>query len=155
MPLSGFAPTVLAAVVVGATEGIIVGGTAGVAAKAKNGPQAAGFELTVGRLAEAGAEANAARLLILDATKCNMAKLRRGEALEDKDAQLTSRDSAYAAVLCNRAARRVFETAGARSIYRGNALQRVFLDITAASMHAALNWDKIAVAYGRSSLSSL
>lgn len=151
MPLSGFAPPVLAAVVVGATEGMVSNFTASVAAKSQSGATAPpGVELTLSRIAESAAEANAARLLILESTKANMAKLRRRETLSDRDAQITSRDSAFATVMCNRAARRVFEAAGARNIYLNTSLQRVFRDITAASMHAALNWDKISVAYGRS-----
>jgi alkylation response protein AidB-like acyl-CoA dehydrogenase len=150
MPLSGFAPTVLAAVVVGAAQGMVEAYTDGAVTKAQAGSSPPGHELALSRIAESAAEATAARLLILESTKANMAKLRRGERLNDKDGQATSRDSAFAAVLSNRAARRIFEASGARNIYQGSAIQRTFRDISAASMHAALNWDKISVAYGRS-----
>lgn len=148
MPLSGFAPTVLAAVLVGAAEGMVEAFSGFVAAKNGSGPQA-GVDLTLSRLAESAAEVAAARLLILERTRANMAKLRAGEKLNERDAQITSRDGSYATVLCNRAARRIFEAAGARSIYRSSPLQRFFRDISCAASHAALSWDKTSVAYGR------
>jgi alkylation response protein AidB-like acyl-CoA dehydrogenase len=148
MPLSGFAPTVLAAVIVGAAEGIVDLFAGEVAAKSGKaaGP---GSELALARIAESAAEAAAARLLILDCSKANMATLRAGNRLSDIDAQVTARNSAYATLLCRRAASRVFEASGARSLYRDSRLQRVYRDITSASAHAALSWDKISVAYGR------
>jgi 3-hydroxy-9,10-secoandrosta-1,3,5(10)-triene-9,17-dione monooxygenase len=152
MPLSGFAPTVLAAVLVGASEAMLELFTSSVSAKARGGAAVPGLELALSRIATSSAEINAARLLILESTKANMAKLRMGGKLADYDAQSTARDSSYAAVLCSRAARQLFEASGARGIYRTSPLQRLFRDVTSAATHAALNWDKISVAYGRNAL---
>jgi hypothetical protein len=57
--------------------------------------------------------------------------------------------TAYACLMVRRAAARLFEASGAHGIYLSNAVQRAFRDIYTSTVHAALNWDRHALAYGR------
>ena len=79
-----------------------------------------------------------------------MAKLEADQPLADEDARLTERDGVYAAVLAKRAAMRVFEATGGRSLALSNHMQRAFRDVFAAGSHVALNWDRVSANYGRS-----
>lgn len=149
MPLSGYAHTALAAVIVGATEEMVDIFADFLRSKAQAGDMP-GQDIVHARISLCAAEAKAARALILDQVRANMAKLHRDVPLGEPDALATGRDGAYAALLCDQAARRAFKSGGARSLYRSSLLQRFFRDITSAAAHGGLNWDRAAIAYGRS-----
>ena len=91
----------------------------------------------------------AARLLILDAVRSNMALLRSGADLTAADGTRCMHQASYACVLASRAATRLFEACGVHGIYLSNMMQRAFRDIHASAVHAAINWDRNALNYGK------
>lgn len=101
------------------------------------------------RLAEAAAEVSAARLLLLTSARAFMSVLEAGRNLTECDALPIERDGTYAAVLAKQAAMRVFEATGGRSLSLSSPMQRQFRDVIAAGSHIALNWDRVALDYGR------
>jgi len=52
-------------------------------------------------------------------------------------------------MLCNRAARRLFDAAGAHAVKRSTPLQRFTRDIDAAVHSGVLTWDPTGEQYGR------
>jgi alkylation response protein AidB-like acyl-CoA dehydrogenase len=148
MPVLGYANTALCAVCVGTAEGLVAAFGDGLRGRYKD-PLPHGAENQLTRLAEAGAEVRAARLLVLAAARGFMAKLAAGETLAESDAATTGRDASFAAVLARRAATRVFEATGGHGLFHGNRLQRGFRDVFAGTAHIALNWDRASASYGR------
>jgi alkylation response protein AidB-like acyl-CoA dehydrogenase len=102
------------------------------------------------RLAEAAAQMEAGRALLIEAARryCNIAA---GDATPLDKAQ-GRRDVAYGAQLCRRAANTLFELAGASNIYDSSDIQRLWKDSNAAAAHATLQWDGPALTYGRALL---
>jgi len=89
------------------------------------------------RLAEASAEVDAARTVVLAAA--DILDINPAPA-----AFMTTRilrDAAFAARLCNQATRRLFEAAGASELHDSRPLQRIFRDVTAGCAHARLQWE--------------
>ena len=148
MPLIGFSLLALASVV-GMAECMVEEFSALLKARATAGRPQAGGDAPLARLAEASAEAQAARLMVMDAATANMAKLTAGGTLGSDDQIVSRRNGAYAAILSRRAASRLYEAAGAHEIYLGGHMQRCFRDIYAATAHTGLSWDRTAVEYGR------
>ena len=148
MPMIGFSLLALAAVVVGVAECMVEEFTDLLKARAAGGSRP-GSDALHSHLAEAAAEAKAARLLVLEAAKSNMAKLADGKPLDDDDKIMTRHNGAFAATLARRAATRLFEVAGAHEIYLSSHMQRCFRDVYAATAHTGLGWDRVAVEYGR------
>lgn len=134
---------------VGAAEGLVEDYGAFLRARHKSGAPMPTMESQQTRLAEAAAEARAARLLLLVGARGFMSRLEAGHNLTIEDATPVERDGCYAAVLAKRAATRLFEATGSHTIFEGNRLQRSYRDIVAAASHVALNWDKGAIDYGR------
>ena len=97
------------------------------------------------RLAEASAEVDAARLVVLDAADA----LDRESAPDNRLTARIMRDTAYAAKLCNQASHRLFESAGGSALHDSNQLQRIFRDVTAGCAQARLHWDAQAEPYAR------
>lgn len=149
MPMIGFSLLALAAVVVGIAEAMTAGFADHIGARAASGRLRPGAEAMPVRLAEAVAETRAARLLVLDAARANMARLEAGGRLDEDDAAVSRRDGAFAARLARRAAARLFEGTGGHGVYAGSHLQRSYRDILAAGAHAGLSWDAAAAGYGR------
>lgn len=152
MPMIGYSLLALASVIVGVADAMVDDFAEYLEARAKRGRMRPGSEALPARLAEASAEARAARLLVLEAARANMAKLARGERLGDADAAVTRRDGAFAVVLARRAAARLFEGTGGHGVYLGSHLLRSYRDILAAGAHAGLSWDAAAAEYGRNRL---
>jgi alkylation response protein AidB-like acyl-CoA dehydrogenase len=149
MPMIGYSLLALASVVVGMAECMVEAFTGLVETRAASGQPRPGGDAPFARIAEAAAEAQAARLLILDAAGTNMAKLSLGKALGADDQLVSRRNGAYGAALARRAATRLYEAAGAHEIYLDGHMQRCFRDIYAATAHTGLAWDRTAVEYGR------
>lgn len=149
MPMYGFSFLALTSVPVGAVEAMTLEFGKYVGERAGRAKGAAVVPHLQSRLTEASVEARAARLLVLDAARENMAKLRAGDRLTAADAARTSRNGAYAAMLARRAASRMFEASGAHGIYLPGFMERTFRDVHAATVHAGLNWDAATVKYGR------
>jgi 3-hydroxy-9,10-secoandrosta-1,3,5(10)-triene-9,17-dione monooxygenase len=143
MPLLGFAQLALCSVPVGTALGMVEDFAANIGA----GP---GSEIVSERLSEAAAETRAATLLVLDSARRNMERLSAGATLDETDAALTMRDSAYAMILAKRAAARLFESSGGRGQYLSAPIQRAFRDIQTCASHGSLNWPRSALRYARS-----
>jgi 3-hydroxy-9,10-secoandrosta-1,3,5(10)-triene-9,17-dione monooxygenase len=101
------------------------------------------------RLAESSAEIDAVRVLM-------RRNLRQLIDWANADAEIPvserlriRRDITFGGMLCNRAARRLFEAAGAHSIKRSAPLQRFARDAEAAIHSGALTWDSTGEQYGR------
>lgn len=101
------------------------------------------------RVAEAGAQIDAARLLLLKGF---------GESLRLAEAQIVPsvtdklrwrRDGTYAAVLASTAGTSLFRAAGGNAIRLSNPMQRHMRDINAAMGHFHVNWDANSAAFGR------
>jgi alkylation response protein AidB-like acyl-CoA dehydrogenase len=139
----------LASVPVGVAQGMVEDFARFVAERAARKPAPPALEALYARVSESAAEVKAARLLILDAASTNMRKLAAGGRLAEADGTHGMHQTAYAAQLVRRAAARLFEASGAHGIYLSNGMQRAFRDIYTATVHAALNWDRHALAYGQ------
>lgn len=149
MPIFGFTNLALSSVPVGVAEAMIDEFAGFVARRASRNPAPPALEALYGRLAESAAEVKAARLLIQDSAKGNMAKLAAGARLDAADGTRGMQQGAYAGVLARRAAARLFEASGAHGIYLSNVMQRSLRDVFASTAHAGLNWDRHALHYGR------
>jgi alkylation response protein AidB-like acyl-CoA dehydrogenase len=101
------------------------------------------------KVAEAAAETNAARRILLD----NCARITELAVEKDSPALLeTARlrsEVAYAARLTRNAVDRLYEAGGSSALYLSSPIQRTFQDMHAATAHGALNWDSAASVYGR------
>jgi alkylation response protein AidB-like acyl-CoA dehydrogenase len=151
MPALGFAQLALAAVPVGVALGMVddfkhfIRGRAGAA-------PALGAELLHERFAEAGAEAKAASLLLIDTARQNTDLLKAGKALGEADAARSSRDGAYAVAMARRAAMRLFEVTGGRGLHLTQPLQRAFRDVMGGAAHGSLSWQRGALRYAQYAL---
>ncbi len=152
MPIIGFTGTVLVSVNIGAAMGMVREFETMLRERTGSGPAKPGLEDMQSRLAEAGAETDCARLLILDTARRNTARLAAGEKLDEADASVTARNSAYAAKLAKQAASRLFEVSGGSGLNQANHLQRAFRDVYAGTAHGTLNWGRSAVRYGNNIL---
>ncbi|MGE3245825.1 MAG: acyl-CoA dehydrogenase family protein [Beijerinckiaceae bacterium] len=148
MPIIGFTGSVLVSVPVGVAMGMVRDFETMLRERFGSGPAKPGLEDMQGRAAEAGAEVEAARLLILETGRRNMAKLRAGHLLDESDAATTARNSAYAAKLAKQAATRLFEVTGGSGLGNANHFQRSFRDVYAGTAHGTLNWGRSANRYG-------
>lgn len=102
---------------------------------------------TLTRIAEASAQIDAARALLLDtARRFCFIPAAEATALDKAECR---RNVAFATQLCRHAANSVFEAAGASNLYEGSDLQRLWRDSNVASMHHGSMWDVHGLAYGR------
>ena len=148
MPIIGFTGTVLVSVCVGVAMGMVRDFEAMLKERYGAGPAKPGLEDLQMRAAEAGAEIACARLLVLDTARRNMAALRSGKRLDEGDAGLTARNSAYAARLAKQAATRLFEVTGGSGLSLAGHFQRSFRDVFGGAAHGTLNWGRSAARYG-------
>jgi alkylation response protein AidB-like acyl-CoA dehydrogenase len=102
---------------------------------------------TLLRIAEASAQIDAARALLLDTAR-RFCFIPAAEATSLDKAECR-RNVAYASQLCRHAANSVFEAAGASNLYEGSELQRLWRDSNVASMHHGSMWDVHGLSYGR------
>ena len=149
MPNFGFAQTALASVVIGAAKGAISDFTMLMKTEKVRGKPMADIHSMQLRLAEASAQAESARLLVLGTARENMAKLSTGAKLMLGDLARNRRNSAYGVDLSKRAVNSLLEVTGTAGLYLENDIQRAFRDINAASGYYPLSWDLNATIYGR------
>ena len=100
-------------------------------------------------VAEAAAEIDCARQLMLRDCRESMAAMREGRTLTMLERARGRRDQAYMVALCRRAVDRLFTAAGGGGIFLDNEMQRKFRDMHAISGHMALNWDIAGTTFGR------
>ena len=97
------------------------------------------------KLAEASAEVDAARSIVVAAADL----LDTNPTPDKRTTSKISRDTAFAAKLCNAATRRLFESSGGSALHQKNTMQRIFRDVSAGCNHAQLSWERLAAAHGR------
>jgi 3-hydroxy-9,10-secoandrosta-1,3,5(10)-triene-9,17-dione monooxygenase len=103
-------------------------------------------------IAEAAAEIDCARTLVIRDCAEAMAAMREGRPLTMQERARNRRDQGYAGKLCRNAVERLFGTTGAHGIFLDNAAQRKLRDMYAVSGHISGNWDLGGTAYGRVAL---
>ena len=100
------------------------------------------------RIAESWAEIQSAELLVQDITRIFDTALAKREPFDiDTRIEVKWRAS-YAIRLCRRAADRLFDAAGANSIYDRSALLPLVQSLHTASHHAAADFDNSATSFG-------
>lgn len=149
MPHLGFAQTAHASVAVGSAKGAVARFTELLQTQKSKGRALGEVQALQIRLAEASAESESARLLVLAAARENMARLNAGHKLMLGDLARSRRNSAYAAKLSMPAAQRLFEGIASAGLSIDPHLQRTFLDIAAIEANVTLNCDANATIYGR------
>jgi len=100
-------------------------------------------------IAEAAAEIDCARMLMIRDLQESMAVMTAGGMLSLDHKARNRRDQAYVGKLCRRAVDRLFALAGSRGMYLDHAAQRKFRDICAVSSHISTSWDIAGTVYGR------
>ena len=141
----------LAAPLVGIAQGAVDEFTARLRGTSGPGRTAESVPLQL-RLAEAGAEVDAARTLHRHAVREMIDRAAAGETFSDADRARYRRDKAFLTRLCVQAVNRLFEAGGARAIVDADPLQRFHRDAHAVSHHANLAWDAAAEGFGRVAL---
>jgi alkylation response protein AidB-like acyl-CoA dehydrogenase len=101
------------------------------------------------RLAESSAEVDAARLLMRRNLRQLIDWAEAGVEISLSERLRIRRDITFGGMICNRAARRLFDAAGAHSIRRDVPLQRFTRDVDAAVHSGVLTWDPTGEQYGR------
>lgn len=104
------------------------------------------------RLAEASAEVDAARLMMMSDCRWLLDTARAGGQITLADRFRVRRNMALISRLSSDAANRLFQPTGGRAIANGNVIQRFFLDTLAAAHHATLPGDRLFENYGKLAL---
>ena len=99
-------------------------------------------------IADAAAELDCARLLIMRDTSGAMAAMREGRALTIQEKARNRRDQAYAGRLCKSAAGKLHGLAGGGAIFLGHAIERKFRDVHAVVNHFIQSWEIAGTTYG-------
>lgn len=116
------------------------------------GPSLAEVQSMQLHVAEAAAEIDCARTLVMRDCAEAMAAMREGRPLTLQERARNRRDQGYAGKLCRGAIERLFGTTGAHGIFLDNAAQRKLRDMYAVSGHISGNWDMGGTVYGRVAL---
>lgn len=146
-------PFSLAAAVVGAGEGALrlfiemVSGR-----NSKFGAKVAEFQSIQLRIAEAAAELDAARRMILGDLRETHEALESADEVPVEMRARNLRDMAFAPVLAKRAVDRLFYASGAESLDLDNDMQRYYRDVNAGAQQICLNWDANGTVFGRIAL---
>ena len=117
-----------------------------------SGRMMADYPTVQARMAEAGANVDAARRILLGSCADIMADAAREEAPALLEKVRLRRDAAFAAQLCRRAVDLLFDACGGSALFLSHPAQRSLRDIRAACAHITLNWDAAASLYGRVAL---
>ena len=149
LPRHATVPFSLAAPLVGIAERALQSFVQGMRERSPGDRRAAQEGAIHVRVAQAAAEIDAARALMLRDCREAMEIVRGGERLSIEQRARNRRDIAYVAYQCTRALDRLFASAGAGSIFLDSEAQRLLRDIHAAGQHIALSWDVAGSTYGR------
>lgn len=150
MPFSSLAPFSIVGAPLGMAKGLVerFAATLGKSLAEAEPLLVAEQSATLARIAECSATIDAAlALVIADAEMIDRAK--QPEEITCLRQQQIPRNWAFAVQTARRAANRMFEAAGGSAIYDGDATQRMFRDVNAASQHFAFTWDRAMTNYGR------
>jgi alkylation response protein AidB-like acyl-CoA dehydrogenase len=121
------------------TRGAVVGGNRAMAE----------FTTVQGRVAEASACIDAARLLMFRDLAEAQATVERGEPMSADLRLRNRRDQAFCVRLLVQAVDAVFLAAGGQGLFLDSPLQRIWRDAHAAASHISLNWDSTGTMYGQ------
>ena len=100
-------------------------------------------------IAEASAELDCARLLVMRDARETMAAMEEGRDLTLMEKGRNRRDMGYAGRLCSQAVNRLFGATGSVAIFNSNIAQRKYRDMSAVARHVTVNWDIGGTIYGR------
>ncbi|HWW63812.1 MAG TPA: acyl-CoA dehydrogenase family protein [Sphingomonadaceae bacterium] len=150
MPFSSLAPFSIVGAPLGMARGVVQRFAEELGKKLADADalEVAEQSATLARLAECGAEIDAALALVISDAEM----IDRARAPEDVSAlqrQQIPRNWAFAVQKARHAANRIFEGAGGSAIYDGHPMQRLFRDVNSAAQHFAFTWDRAMAAYGR------
>lgn len=101
------------------------------------------------RMAEASANIDAARMMILRDLADMLAVVSRGEVPSVDMRIRNRRDHSFCVRLLVQAVDAVFTAAGGQGLFLDLPLQRIWRDAHAASSHISLNWDAVSTMYGQ------
>ena len=101
------------------------------------------------KLAESGAEAEAAWALLTRDTATATRMAAAGERPDLLQRATWRRNNAYAVMICVRAVDRLYSMMGMRGMAPDSDIQRVWRDVHAAASQVAIAWDPQAANYGR------
>ncbi len=155
LPRTAAVPFMLSAPALGVAESMLalhienLGARDGSGTRNAPGARISGLATMQMHVAEAAAEIDCARLLMLRDCREAMAMMREGRAMSMTERARGRRDQAYMVTPCRRAVDRLFTAAGGGGNFLDNEMQRKFRDIHAISGHIALNWDVAGTTFGR------
>ena len=109
--------------------------------EAKFGAHVAEFQSIQLRIAEAAAELDAARRMILGDLRDTHQVLESAGEVPVQMRARNLRDMAFAPLLAKRAVDRLFYASGAESLDLDDDLQRYYRDVNAGAQQICLNWD--------------
>jgi alkylation response protein AidB-like acyl-CoA dehydrogenase len=154
LPLIAINPYAILAPVLGIAEGALEQTLAGARERRlrhTGAPTAEQHSMQL-RVAEAAAEIDAARALILSDCREAMATVERGEPLTVEQRIRLRRNQGFTTKLLVSAIDRLFAAGGGRAIYLDHFLQRAFRDIHAAASHLGLSWDLVGTLWSEHAL---
>ena len=149
LPRIATVPFSLVAPAIGILDSMIDGFTARTRERATRGFRHAELTTIQLRLAESSAERDCARLLLRRATQETMNHMHASGGLGLDQRARNRRDMAYIAMLCVRAADRLFQAIGASGLFDGNDMRRMQADIHAIGAHHINSWDISGPIYGQ------
>ena len=149
LPRSGAVPFMLAAPALGVAESLLALHIEQVGSRKSMVGSVSGLATMQMHVAEASAEIDCARALMLGYCRAAMTAMREGREMSMTERARGRRDQAYMVTLCRRAVDRLFTAAGGAGIFLDNEMQRKFRDMHAISGHIALNWDVAGTTFGR------
>ena len=149
VPRSAAVPFMLAAPSLGVAESLLAMHIENLGARSSGRANFGGLATMQMHVAEAAAEIDCARQLMLRDCREVMAAMREGRVISMVERARGRRDQAYMVTLCRRAVDRLFTAAGGGGIFLSNEMQRKFRDMHAISGHIALNWDVAGTTFGR------
>ncbi len=152
LPHTPCVPFMLVSPSLGIAESVLDGIVERMTGRKSRGVPVAEYQSLQLHIAEAAAQIDTARLLVMRDTSEAMARMRQGGDLTMSERARNRRDHAYVVRLCREAVARLFATLGGAGIFLGDDMQRKFRDIHSMSGHFALNWDISGTAFGRVAL---
>ncbi len=102
-----------------------------------------------GRIAEASALIDAARLMMFRDLAEAQASVGRGEPMSVDSRIRNRRDQAFCVRLLVQAIDALFLAAGGQGLFLDSPLQRIWRDAHAAGSHISLNWDSAGTMFGQ------
>jgi alkylation response protein AidB-like acyl-CoA dehydrogenase len=141
-------PFLFTATGLGIAESLYERSVAHIAGAQSQGSPIAAFPTMQMHIAEASAEIDTARLLVIRDCAAAMAAMGEGRPMTAMERARSRRDHGYATRLCQGAVDRLFAAAGAKGMFDSHFAQRKFRDMRAVSTHISQNWDRSGTAYG-------